>query len=701
MRHVHWLSVILLMTASACGESSVDAPDDVRPEDKISLALAATSISLPRGTEGKLHVSVSTTNPLSVYILEFESSDPSVLEVTREGLLSAKAVGTATLGVTATLLDTGAFDARTVRVNVEADGEAPPPPVNDLMPFVRLDVGGAGFTGSATYIGDDADSPVAFSTSKTTTATRDFARNSADEKVLLRASRWWDIAAGQSAKATVANLKNGTYAVRFLVCEQFWSAVGARAFAFDAEGIRRTSSIDPYQLGGSRKDVGTWVTVTGIEVADGKLDLAWPAIVDNPAIHALEIAGPGYATPADPNAGVIGGTGKRPAGAAPLLGMNIGAKNYDDPVYQERLSRLDIAILGFYPGWRGDKDGSLIRRAVQQIKAFRPAVRIGQYTILNESQDDPAKTTRTDKIAKLDQMNWWLRKAGGGKVQWTPEYNAFETNFAEWAPKDANGDRYSQWLAKADYALQFKPIPEIDIWYHDNVMRNSRAPASNWRYDGVDVSGTDATIAAAFRKGQVAHWAAGTALNPMLMHMGNTDGDMSQPEYRGQLQASFYEGIMGKSYSLINQGWTVMMQRYFANVANLKSPKIFAFNVHGSPTNYQFFRFAFASCRLGDGHFAFTSDAVEYSSVEWFDEYELAFGAPLDAPSYAAWSNGVSRRRFEHAMVLVNPQSDARTVTIEAGWRRFQGRQATSVNNGTRVTTITIPAKDGIVLVRE
>ena len=40
-----------------------------------------------------------------------------------------------------------------------------------------------------------------------------------------------------------------------------------------------------------------------------------------------------------------------------IMGMNIGAKNYDDPKYLDALSRPDVLILGFHalghPGWRG------------------------------------------------------------------------------------------------------------------------------------------------------------------------------------------------------------------------------------------------------------------------------------------------------------------------------------------------------------
>ena len=75
---------------------------------------------------------------------------------------------------------------------------------------------------------------------------------------------------------------------------------------------------------------------------------------------------------------MVGGTYTRPAGAAPLLGMNIGAKNYDDAAYQAEMARLDVVILGFYPGWRGDSNGSVIRGAVQQLKARNPALQVGQ-----------------------------------------------------------------------------------------------------------------------------------------------------------------------------------------------------------------------------------------------------------------------------------------------------------------------------------
>jgi hypothetical protein len=397
------------------------------------------------------------------------------------------------------------------------------------------------------------------------------------------------------------------------------------------------------------------------------------------------------------------------------MGMNIGAdpaledrdptsrgKAYDDPEYQKALARLDVVILGFLPEWRNDTDGSIMRSAVRAMKALNPRLKVGQYTLLGEAKDNPATTFNDDLIVKLDQMNWWLRDAvTGEKLRWSTTYAAYDINITDWSPPDANGDRWPQWLARRDFARYFSPIPELDIWYFDGAMRHSRVPQAHWRGDGLNVSSQDAQVASRFRQAMAAHWATAAALAPTRLQLANPDNDLSSPEYKGRLQAAFLEGMMGRSWSLETRGWSVMMQRYFDVTANLASPALVGFNVTGAVDDYRFMRYAFASCRLGDAHFAYNDAAAFYRSVPWFDEYEVAFGAAVDPPTLVPWSNGVHRRRFERAMVLVNPQTDARTVTVEPGWRRILARQDPAVNDGTRATTLTLPPKDGLVLIRE
>ena len=385
-----------------------------------------------------------------------------------------------------------------------------------------------------------------------------------------------------------------------------------------------------------------------------------------------------------------------------LLGMNIGAKNYDDPAYQAQLARLDVVILGFYPGWHGDRDGSKMRAVVQALKRRNPALEVGQYTVLNDAGADPNKDAADrDKIEKLDREQWWLRSPAGEKLRWTSAFGTYDVNGTRFTRPDANGDRWPQWLAKRDMQAYFSRVPEFDIWYFDNVMDHSRVPLADWRGDGRSVSGRDAQIASAFRRGMVDEWDTARALAPRLLLMGNADSDLSQPEYRGQLQGAFLEALIGKNYSIEGrEGWRTMMQRYLGVFANLREPRMVGFNMAGRPDDHRAFRYGFASCLLGDGYFSYTDDKAGYSSVVWFDEFDQRIGRAAEPPPRAAWRDGVWRRSYEQALALVNPEGEPHTVSLEPGWRRFAGRQD-AVNDGRPVRELTLAGRDGVLLVRD
>lgn len=392
---------------------------------------------------------------------------------------------------------------------------------------------------------------------------------------------------------------------------------------------------------------------------------------------------------------------ERGPGHARLMGMNIGAKNYQEPAYIEAMSRLDLVVLGFYPGWRGDRDGEKIGAVVRQLKSRNPDILVGQYTILNESTDDLQKgAANRDRIDKLNAQDWWLRSADGGKAAWSRQYSAFDINSTEWARPDANGDRYPQWIAKRDYRRYFQNVP-FDVWYLDNVMEHSRVAKADWRRDGRDVSSTDPDVQAAYRRGQAAEWAAIRKLAPDILLIGNVDSDLSMPEYRGQLNGAFLEGLMGKSWSLERRGWRVMMQRYLDIKANLRPPAIVGFNVAGDPRDYRFFRYAFCSSLMGDGYFSFTDTKDGYSSVSWFDEYDVPLGKAVDPPQRQPKAGGVYQRRYEQALVLVNPDGQPRQVDVGPGWKHVDGQQDSAVNNGKPVRQLTLAPRDGVVLVKD
>jgi hypothetical protein len=385
-----------------------------------------------------------------------------------------------------------------------------------------------------------------------------------------------------------------------------------------------------------------------------------------------------------------------------LMGMNIGKKHYDDPAYQRQLARLDLVILGFYRGWgRGGDSPSAAREAVRALKRLNPDLLVGQYTLLNEANDDPGNTADGDKQAKLRKQGWWLETADGRRVQWTGKYGAWDINITRWALPDENGERYPEWLARRDYRIHFEPVPEFDIWYFDNVMSHQRIAHADWKREGRDQAGSDPAIRQAFREAQARHWRQARLLAPRAIFMGNADNDLSWPEYRGRLQGVFLEGLMGYDWALYEkQGWDLMMRRYHDVFSHLAAPRMVGFNVAGRIDDYRLLRFALASCLMNDGYFSYTDAADVYGSVPWFDEYDVRLGRPLDPPQTTAWKDGVFRRRFENGMVLVNPGPQRRSVAIEEGYARFHGKQAPRVNDGRVVRLLTLASNDGAVLVR-
>lgn len=385
------------------------------------------------------------------------------------------------------------------------------------------------------------------------------------------------------------------------------------------------------------------------------------------------------------------------------MGMNIGAKNYDDPAYQKDLARMDVVVLGFTRGWLppgyAPTPTLAMQKVVRALKGQNPKLLVGQYTMLSEASADPQNVADSDLRDKLDANQWWLLDAAGQKVQWTPDFGTWEVNLSTSTRPDASGKRWPEWLAERDYSVFFRDIPEFDIVFLDGV--GAPRVTADWNLDGKDVAGTNAAVLAVQYAGHVAEWKRWRALAPRLLLIGNSDNDLSSAVLQGQLDGAFLEGLMGQSWSLETLvGWSAMMDRYRAVLRNVRGPAIVGFNVQGNPADYRFFRYAYASCLLADGYFSFTDTARGYSSVPWFDEYDFKLGTALAGAPLAPWSQDVWRRDFQNGVVLVNPDDSPRTVKLEHGLLRIAGKQDAATNNGAAAAEVTLAPKDGIVLRR-
>jgi hypothetical protein len=90
------------------------------------------------------------------------------------------------------------------------------------------------------------------------------------------------------------------------------------------------------------------------------------------------------------------------------------------------------------------------------------------------------------------------------------------------------------------------------------------------------------------------------------------------------------------------------------------------------------------------------------------DNAQLIFG--LGQQTGTVWIRDVTltrgglpvyRRDYEHGIVLVNATGQPQTIALGGEFVKIDGVQDRSVNDGSRVTEVTLGAYDGVILLRE
>lgn len=172
-----------------------------------------------------------------------------------------------------------------------------------------------------------------------------------------------------------------------------------------------------------------------------------------------------------------------------------------------------------------------------------------------------------------------------------------------------------------------------------------------------------------------------------------------------------------------------------------RSPSTNFFQGLGDPTNYAHMRLSLAFTLLGNGYFYHSdlnADAGIFSgnTIWWFDEFAVdSTGRAIDVypptpphplinirpelleqGQFAATvrpglgylgyptgparvlAAGVYRRDFQKGLVLANFSGAAASLILERPFRRIAGVQDRATNDGSFVTSLDLPAKDGLVL---
>jgi hypothetical protein len=98
--------------------------------------------------------------------------------------------------------------------------------------------------------------------------------------------------------------------------------------------------------------------------------------------------------------------------------------------------------------------------------------------------------------------------------------------------------------------------------------------------------------------------------------------------------------------------------------------------------------------------------AGNHTTKWWYDEFDGGtgirqrgyLGQPVGVPSQP--STSIYRRDFANGIALNNSSTAATTIQLGGTFKKLQGTQNPSLNNGANVTSVTIPAHDGLILLR-
>jgi hypothetical protein len=346
-------------------------------------------------------------------------------------------------------------------------------------------------------------------------------------------------------------------------------------------------------------------------------------------------------------------------------------------------------------------------QAQAQIALMReanPSVILATYTVLVEywSKVDASDRVRSPTYAAIEANDWWLRNANGQRIQWTREYGTDLVNITAWAPADAQGRRYPQWLAEHK-ARSMDGLDGLQYVFVDNLWfaPRPRGGKADWKRTRSELPNDGEQIMSAYRQGNADFVAALRKQLPGIKIMGNADNDLDFSEFKGTLDGAFIECAMGKSWSYEStKGWAHMMAVYRKALANTTGPRdvmLHACSTDG--VDWRLMRFGLASALLEDGWFAYS--VAKQRPPPFADEFGAPLGAAAEPPPASASPAGVWMRRYKGGVVLVNPGKAAVRVDLGKTYRKIAGKQDPGVNDGSKVRVVTVGARDGLILLND
>jgi hypothetical protein len=214
-----------------------------------------------------------------------------------------------------------------------------------------------------------------------------------------------------------------------------------------------------------------------------------------------------------------------------------------------------------------------------------------------------------------------------------------------------------------------------------------------------------AAFDAAWQTGATAYGSALRAAAGSKILIGN--GNLRNYDLNGNIFEEYpYPTLSLKNWNMVFFGpYSFPHASYPEWCAGAASPNITTMQTYGASDNYKLMRFGLCSTLMHDGYFSYALSSSGHArhGIFRFDEYDNAGAGRgyLGQPIGAAFATGLAwRRDFDNGIALVNPTTSAVTVHLDGTFRKIKGTQDPTVNSGKLVTSVTLQARDGIVLLK-
>lgn len=336
---------------------------------------------------------------------------------------------------------------------------------------------------------------------------------------------------------------------------------------------------------------------------------------------------------------------------------------------------------------------------IRELKKLNPNIKIIAYV---DSSNIAAGRYVSDtrfpgyKLAHSLPEEWFLHREKERVGYWP---GAWTMNMTRNGPTDSNGKRWG------DYLPEFieKEMWSTGLW--DGIFLDNAIIGPTWfAGNGLDMTGdgkadADSTVNEAWKQGwilMVQNLRKRLGSNAVIMGNG-------AHEYSPYTNAILFEDVP-------NYGWVEAMTAYQFAMSHNQKPAMSAINSNANnvqnPADYRAMRLGFTTALLDDGYFSFDYGNQDHGQTWWYDEYDVNLGKPIGTATLKSPAGrkgvveGVWWREYENGAVVVNSTRSPQSFALDGVYERLRGSQDTSVNNGRLETSVSLPARDGVVLYR-